>query len=439
MLTVNLKHSKANTLKFKPEIEQAKQRFLKEDLGFKKLPYQYGDLLSDFKIADDMLKDKKAIVIIGIGGSDLGTRAIHKALSHPHYNEYADMTLNNEPKLYFMGDTTDPEAISGVMDILNLERTLFIVVSKSGKTIEIISNFIFIRNEFIKNHLDPLKNIIFITDPKNGDLRELSNSLDFKTITHADVGGRFTVLSSVSAIPAHLLGLDVEQMLKGAMDLNESIKSDEFDIVFEYVLNKFAQYKEGKSISVMMPYQYSLYEFAKWYQQLWGESLGKEVDTTGEKVNQGQTPIAVLGPVDQHSQLQLFNEGPNDKFFTFIRAEESRQPLSLPEKYKDVEQFEFLKGKSFQEILNFEQETTAFALSKYGRPHATISMPKVDAYHLGQLFYFFEVAVTLFGFALDINPFDQPGVELSKNAMYGVLGKKGYEDVKSDFEKWKNS
>ncbi len=440
MLSIDLKNSIIDVEKYRMLLREAKLRFLKEDLGFKKLPYGFADLLGEFSKVDEMMKGKKAIVIIGIGGSDLGTRAIHKALSHPHYNEYADITLNDEPKIYFIGDTTDPEMISGLMDILNLERTLWLVVSKSGNTIEQSSTFAFVRSEYQKLNLNPVDYIAFLTDPKSGTLREISNKSGYKTVDiPSDVGGRFSVLSSVGMVPAHLLGLDVDQMLSGAKDLHELIsssKENDRDDVLEYALNKFAQYKSGKNISVMMPYQYSLYEFAKWYQQLWAESLGKQVNSKGEVVNEGQTPIAVLGPVDQHSQLQLFNEGPNDKFFTFIRAEESRSNLNLPDDYKDVEQFEFLQGKSFQEILNLEQSTTAFALTKYGRPNVTISIPKVDAYHLGQLFYMFEVVVTLFGYALDINPFDQPGVELSKNAMYGVLGKSGYEKEKEEFEEY---
>jgi len=439
MISINLKHSKVDNSEYKKLFETAKTRFLSEDLGFKRLPYEFPNLLSNFELADNLMKDKKAIVIIGIGGSDLGTRAIHKALNHPHYNEFIDITLNNEPKIYFIGDTTDPESISGLLDVLNLEKTLFLVVSKSGNTIEQASTFAYVRDQYINDNLNPVEYIAFITDPKTGTLREIANKSGYQTIDiPSDVGGRFSVLTNVGMIPSHILNVDIDQMLKGAMDLDELIKDSNLeDPVFEYTLNKFAQYKSGKIISVMMPYQYSLYEFAKWYQQLWAESLGKKFDINGKVVNVGQTPMSALGPVDQHSQLQLFNEGPNDKFFTFIRVEESRQNLNMPSNYKDVEQFEFMNGRNFQEILNFEQETTAFSLSKNDRPNVTISIPKVDAYHLGQLFYFFEVSVTLFGYVLGINPFDQPGVELSKNAMYGVLNKPGYEAIKKDFEEFK--
>lgn len=443
MISVNLKHTQANSSNYRPLLQEAKKKFLTQDLGFKKLPYNYGDLLPQFKIADELIKDKKAIVVIGIGGSDLGTRAIVSALLHPHYNEYADITLNNEPKIYFIGDSPDPENLTSLFDILNLERTLFLVVSKSGNTIEQASTFVYVREQYLQAKLDPKQFIAFITDKTNGSLREIAQEGGYKTMEFpGDVGGRFSVLSTVGSIPSHLLGIDVSAMLQGAQDLQELIKSSkdgERDDVLEYTLHKFANYKEGKTISVMMLYQYCLEDLGKWYQQLWGESLGKKVNDNGEEVNEGQTPISVVGPVFQHSQLQLYNEGANDKFYTFIRAEESRNDTVLKGDFKGINQFDFMQGKSMQSILNYEQETTAFSLSKYGRPHATISIPKVDAYHLGQLFYFFEVSVTLFGYALGINPFDQPGVELSKNAMYGVLGKQGYEDVKQEFEEWKNN
>jgi glucose-6-phosphate isomerase len=427
--------SKSEIENIKQELKSVKEKFLNTDLGYKKLPYNFDSISRDLETADKLAEGMDTIVVIGIGGSDLGTRALQRALNHQYYNSNRGVAK----KLYFSGDTTDPEAISDLLDIINLETTLFFVVSKSGNTIEQGSTFVYFR-ELIKAKLGDeavIKHFAFLTDPISGTLRELS-SRDGYIAMHipSDVGGRFSVLSTVGMVPAHLVGLNIEEFLRGARELDESIKGSESDMILEYVAAQYLYYKQNKKISVMMPYQYSLFEFAKWYQQLWAESLGKRVNAKGEVVYEGATPAAVLGPTDQHSQLQLYNEGPNDKLFTFIISEESRRNIQLPENYTGVEQYGFMKGRSFHEILKYEMETTAFALTKNERPNATITIPTLNEYYIGQLFYFFEVAVTYMGYLLDINPFDQPGVELSKNAMYGILGKSGYEKEMADFEEY---
>lgn len=414
-------------------VRNAKQKFLDESLGFKRLPTEWEKIKKDLERVDNLTKSKDTIVIIGIGGSDLGTRAIHRAVNGLYYNQNP-----KGKKIYFTGDTTDPEAITELEEVLNLKKTIFFVVSKSGNTIEQASVFTYFRSIVLANGLKDTEHFVFLTDPTTGTLREIAVKDGYETFDiPSDVGGRFSVLSTVGVIPVHLVGINVEQLLKGALDLHKEIEETQTDIVSKYTELKLAAYKEDrKSISVLMPYQYSLYEFAKWYQQLWGESIGKKLNTKGEDVFEGQTPIAALGPVDQHSQLQLFNEGPNDKFFTLIKATQTLKALKTPENMNGLDQFNFFKGKSFQEILNYELDTTAFSLTRNKRPNVTLEIPQINEYFMGQLFYFFEVAVTLFGYALSINPFDQPGVELSKNAMYGVLGKAGYEEIGREFEEY---
>jgi glucose-6-phosphate isomerase len=418
----------------------AKQKFLKDDLSFKKLPYEYDNLKVDLENATKYAEGMDTIVVIGIGGSDLGARALHRAINSQYHNQLVETKKINQKKIYFSGDTTDPESISNLAEILDFEKTLFLIVSKSGNTIEPSSVFAYFRDLYISKNLDIYKHFVFLTDPKSGTLRDIANTSGYKTLIHGEVGGRFSVLSSVGSVPAHLVNIKVDKLLEGARDLDKHIQEEEMDIVLNYIAAKYLYYKKhNKTISVIMPYQYSLYEVGKWYQQLWGESIGKRLDLQNNEVYAGQTPVALLGPVDQHSQLQLLNEGPNDKFITFIKAENSRQNLNLPENYNGVEQFEFLKGHNFQEILNYELETTAFALTKNQRPNCTITIPQIDEYHLGQIFYFFEVATAYMGYLLNINPIDQPGVELSKNAMYGVLNKGGYEEIKKDFEEYLKS
>lgn len=426
----------------KPKLAEAFANFNREktNFGFTQLLNKFQELKPDLEKIDNYSSGMDTVVVIGIGGSDLGARAIFKALKHHFYNQLAE--AHSKRKLYFTGDTTDPDELSNLSDVLNLSKTLFLAVSKSGNTIEQASAFIYFR-DLIRQMLgkgSELNHFVFLTDPESGTLHELSKEFGYKTIDiPSDVGGRFSVLSSVGMIPAHLIGLKVEEFLNGAADLDKelSVESKLKEELLKLIALQYLYYKNGKNISVLMPYKYSLSEFAKWFRQLWAESLGKRLNTSGQEVFEGITPIAALGPTDQHSQLQLYNEGPNDKVFTFINVETPKVDLSLPGNI-DLRAFDFLSGHKFQKVLDLEMQTTIYSLTKNQRPNATITLPSLDEYHLGQLFYFFEVGVVLMGSLLDINPYDQPGVELSKNAMYGVLRKNGFEKDKANFENFQN-
>jgi glucose-6-phosphate isomerase len=237
-------------------------------------------------------------------------------------------------------------------------------------------------------------------------------------------------------VPATLSGLDVSKFLEGAADmqakLDEAPASE--DLALEYAEYQYYYAEKGKSITVMMPYLYNLRSFAQWFRQLWAESLGKRVNNDGELVHTGTTPVAAIGPTDQHSQLQLYNEGPNDKIITFIITDEVQENIPLPNNYEGLEDFAYFKGHNFADILKRELETTAYSLTKNERPNCTIHLPQLDEYNLAQLFYFFEQVTAYMGYLFEINTYNQPGVELSKNAMYGVLGKEGYEKQKEEFE-----
>lgn len=399
------------------------EKFQTEDIGFKKLPNSFESLKTDLEKAQKQFSEFASMVVIGIGGSDLGTKSIVSALK--------SSVLGKQIK--FAGDTTDPDAISGLISSIDLSSTLFIVVSKSGDTIEMSSLFVYLRDlilrEFGKESLS--RHFLFITDPIQGTLKALSRREGYQTIDiPTDVGGRFSVLSSVGMVPSFLVGLKVEDFLKGAKELD-------LGLAYRYALIVSWYYRNGVDINVFMPYKYNLRYLSLWYQQLVAESLGKKFNSRQEQVFEGITPISALGPVDQHSLLQLLNEGPNNKLVTFLRVEKSESQLNLPTDYQDIEEYEFLEGKSFSELLALEQETTAYSLTQNKRANITIELASLDEYHLGQIMYFFEVVVTLVGFLLDINPFDQPGVELSKNTLYGVLGKEGYDQYKRDFDIYK--
>ncbi len=351
----------------------------------------------------------KNIVIVGIGGSDLGTRAIFDALLHPFNNEV------NDKKFYFGGDTTDPDQISAMFETLKLDDSLFIFVSKSGKTIE---QNVFLKitiDNFAKSGIDYSERIIFITDKTEGQFRQISDENNFQSFEiPSEVRGRFSVLTNVGLIPSAIFGIDTHNLIEGARDLDEYFFKSEKDFVSQYVNFKLAEYKNGKNISVMMPYKYSLKQFAKWYQQLWAESLGKN--------SMGQTPVAMLGPVDQHSQLQLMNDGSDDKFVTIIKVLESKNNL-VTENFNSIAELDYLSGKGLNEILNIEAEATIESLVKAGRPVAVLEIPNLDEYHLGQLFYFFMLSTAIFGQALNINPYDQPGVEENKRTILELVQK----------------
>lgn len=331
------------------------------------------------------------IVVAGIGGSDLGTRAIFNALLHPYNNEV------NERKIYFAGDTTDPDQISALFQTIDLNETLFILVSKSGETIEIKTFFEILQKEFKDSNIELQDHLWFITDSETGTFRKFAEDNGIKCFDiPKNIGGRFSVLTNVGLVPATLFDINTREMIRGAKDLDEYFFSIENDYISEYTDFKISEYNNGKNISVLMPYKYSLKEFAKWYQQLWAESLGKN--------GKGQTPVAMLGPVDQHSQLQLMIDGPNDKFITILKVLNNAT----------------VEDRSGN-VLNAEVDATLETLVDKGKSVALITIPELTPYYLGQLFYFFEISVTLFANELNVNAFDQPAVEEVKRRIASKL------------------
>ncbi len=331
------------------------------------------------------------IVVVGIGGSDLGTRAIFNALVHPYNNEL------NSKKIYFAGDTTDPDQTLSLFDVLNLSDTLFILISKSGETIEITSYLEILQEKLKQNNLKLRDHIWIVTDPVKGSFREYANVHQIKTFgMPTNIGGRFSVLTDVGLLPAGLFNLNTVEMIKGAKEMDTYFFRTVNDLVSQYVQFKADEYNSGKNISVLMPYKYGLKDFAKWYQQLWSESLGKN--------GKGQTPVSMLGPVDQHSQLQLMLDGPNDKFITIIKVRKSKTDIS-----------------DMNDLLNIEADATIETLAKKGKPVCVIEIPELNEYYLGQLFYFFQIAVTLFANSIGVNAFDQPAVEEVKQLINSKL------------------
>lgn len=397
-------------------------------LGFVQLLQDREGVAAVQQLAQQLQPDIHYVVVIGIGGSDLGARAAFQALCHPYHNVDA-AHRGRLPQLFFVGDTTDPEPLVAVAEVVDWRTTLLVMISKSGNTIEQMASFVYLRDAMVQAiGEDPARHqIVAITDAEKGTLRELARQESYHTLVIPDAaGGRFSVLSSVGLFPLALVGVDIEALLAGARDLEEE-DNRAISAAAQFAGHQWLAFcNRNQTMSVLFSYVYQLNEFGRWFRQLWAESLGKKEDRQGQTVNTGPTPIACIGPTDQHSQVQLYMEGPNNKLFTFLKAKQPARDIILPEAFPDIEGVAYLAGTSMHTILGYEQEATMEALASAGRPSTVLEIERLDAYHLGQLFYFFELATAYAGELWNVNAYDQPGVELGKQLMYRKLGRSGY-------------
>lgn len=385
------------------------------------------------------LKPKASnLVVLGIGGSALGNIALHAALRSPTWNLQTD-DQREGPRLFVL-DNVDPVNVAAVLDFCKstggLERTVFNVISKSGETAETASQFMIIR-DLMKRELGEkyADNIVAITDPEKGTMRQICDAEGFVTLPVPEgVGGRFSVLSPVGLFSAAMCGIDIDELLDGAKAMDERCSNEDLAknpaAMLATLLVELGT-KKGKTNHVLMPYANSLYLLADWYRQLWAESLGKETDRSGEEVFAGFTPIKALGTTDQHSQVQLYREGPNDKVIGFMEVEDFGQDKGAIPTGLGVENLHYLEGKSLEELMNAEKRATEFALNESQRPNFTIKFPKVDARHVGEFLMLWQIATSYAGLMLNIDAYDQPAVELGKRATFGLMGREGFESFKT--------
>jgi len=375
------------------------------------------------KIASDVREKNENFIILGIGGSALGPRAILEALI-PFHN------LDKKPRV-FVYDNVDPRTLQRILSLAGLKKTAVNVITKSGSTAETIASFMIFWDKMNSAVSDSAKNFIATTDPEKGSLRKIADEKGFRTLSIPQgVVGRYSVLSPVGLLCAEVAGVDSNEMLKGARDIHSKCSNAEIWKNPAYLFGTLLylmEREEKRNINVLIPYADGLKPTAEWFCQLWAESLGKS--------GSGLTPYPSLGTTDQHSQLQLWMEGPEDKVVVFIKVDDYGIDFEIPKVFQDVEGTSYLGGHTLSELIKAEQESTELALSKIKRPNMTISIPKIDAYHMGQLFHFFEMATAFTGFLYGVNPFNQPGVEEGKNFTYGMMGKKGYEAKKEEVEK----
>jgi glucose-6-phosphate isomerase len=383
------------------------------------------------------------LVVMGIGGSALGNIALQGALNPATYN-LVPQDARRGPRV-FVVDNVDPAYFGSVLrfcerSALGLKGTLFNVISKSGETAETAAQFMIVRDLLKKSLGDAYKdNIVAVTDPKSGTMRKICDREGFTTLPVPEgVGGRFSVLSPVGLFSATMAGIDINALLDGAASMDEPCSRPDMSAnpaaMLAFLLVELGRTK-GKTNHVMMPYANALYLLADWYRQLWAESLGKQVDVTGETVYAGFTPIKALGTTDQHSQIQLYREGPNDKVVGFLEVESfGEEDMAIP-RGLGVEAIAYLEGRTVSGLLNAEKRATEFALVESQRPNFTIRWPRIDAFHVGQFIYLWEMATAYAGLMLNIDTYNQPAVETGKVATFGLMGRGGYEKHKAAVER----
>ncbi len=422
---------KALAKKIKPLIKQINCLRESGETPYRDLPCKKQILREVKKLAAAKKKSCENLVVLGIGGSALGNIALQTALNPYMYN--LDDKRRRGPRL-FVFDNIDPVQFSSFLDWVGnkLDKTIFNVISKSGQTAETAAQLLIIHKLLLKRlgHKALQSRLIATTDKKKGILRKIADDMELQCLEVPDcVGGRFSVLSAVGLFSATMCGIDIDSLLAGARDMDRRVRRVSFyrnPAAIIAAINWYF-YNRGKQISVMMPYSYHLKDLADWYRQLWAESLGKKQDLDGYEVRIGPTPIKALGATDQHSQIQLYREGPNDKLFTFLQVNKFEKSIEIGPAFDCAPELRYLAGKDLGTLLNNEKKATEYALLQSRRPCLTILFPEVNAYTIGQFIYLYEVATSLAGALFNINPYDQPAVELGKQATFALMGKPGEE------------
>ena len=404
----------------RPRLEEAVGQLLGDPPGFMRLPKTREYARASVSVAEEIRGSGATdFVHAGIGGSALGPMALHRALNHPYYNA---LSGRRGPRLHF-AENTDPGTLSAILDIAEPGGTWVNAVTKSGSTAETMANFLVLRGYLVDalGAFGYQGRTIVTTDPEKGFLKEISEREDLRVLPiPADVGGRFSVLTPVGLLPAAVTGLDVEALLAGAAQCVDEVEEQGADhpAVVGAAMHYLMDTARGRNVRVMMPYADALERLAAWFVQLWAESLGKD--------GKGSTPHGAVGTTDQHSQVQLYMEGPQDKVIEIIEVEEHPRDLTIPEAYEDLEGVGYLGGHTMAELLNVECDATREALTEAGRPNSTIRLGAVNEENLGYLLQALEVQTAISGTLYGVNAFDQPGVEAGKEITYKRMGRPGY-------------
>lgn len=434
---INAKTAKAALEAFRGRVESG-------EIGFPLLPEDAKTAAAITEFANDLRGEIDDVLLVGIGGSALGAYALDAGIRGPHPFQSVD-GRPAKPRLVVL-DNVDPGVVAAALESLNPKRTAVCVIAKSGGTAETLSTFLIVYDWLLNGSPNGLarkgagfgaaakarSRVIAVTDANKGDLLAMAKQEQWPLFhVPANVGGRFSVFCPVGLVPAALAGIDLRKLLRGARTANERCWSKDLNdnLAMQSALVHHAlDVKKGKKTEVVFSYSSYLWGTAFWYRQLWAESLGKRVNRAGEVVEVGQTPVAALGVTDQHSQVQLYMEGPRDKMITFWDVKKPRVDLRIPKEFAQFDSCKFLGGKKLNDLFRAERIATEAALTEAGRPNCRWTLPQVDEATLGEFFQTLEFQTAFAGELYGINAFDQPGVELGKKLTYGLLGRKGYEE-----------
>ncbi len=406
-------------------------------MGWTELPYNQDEIVSDILETAKAIRRKfEYFVVLGIGGSALGPSMAFSALCHLHYNDLPK-SKRKGPKFY-VEDNVDPVRMKELLDVIDVKKTCFNVISKSGATSETMTQYLIVSDLLKKAGCDLKEHLVFTTDAARGNLVKISKELGgVKSFVLGDgVGGRFSELSPVGLLPAAVLGIDIKLLLKGAAYMDKLCKTPDLkkNPALVSATLQYIAMKGGKNIGVMMPYSDNLRYLSDWYAQLWAESLGKNVRLDGSSCHEGQTPVKALGVTDQHSQVQLYTEGPYDKVVTFLSVGSYKEKSPIPHGCENIPDVGFLGGHTMEELIQAENKATAYALTKAGRLNYTVNVPEINEFTLGELLYYFELQTAYAGAMLNIDTYNQPGVEAGKKATFALLGKPGYEGQRKELD-----
>lgn len=424
----NLLFSDADIQQHQEEIAKAYQQLTTKSgkgndfLGWLDLPEETDEVLLNQiqNCANRLERQSEMVVVIGIGGSYLGARAVIEALQHSYkgFNPFSD---NHAPYVTFAGNNISEDNLCELLEVLDHKDYSLIVISKSGTTTEPAIAF-----RILKKHCEDKygkewakQRIVAITDKARGALKQMADANGYETfVIPDDVGGRYSVLTPVGLLPIAVAGFDIRQLIAGARAMRHELLSQSglsSNIAQQYALMRYLLYQSGKKIEMMVTYNPKMAFFIEWYKQLFGESEGKE--------GKGIFPTGATFSTDLHSLGQYIQEGERHLFETVLSIQQSRFQVPIPEDAENLDKLNYLLGKSIQEINLTAEEGTRIAHVDGKVPNLRLIVPKVDENNIGQLIYFFEFSCALGGYLLGINPFDQPGVEAYKKNMFRLLGK----------------
>ena len=426
--------------------KQAVQHFLARveqgEIGFPSLPQQKKPVAQVNRFARKWKGKCRHVLLLGIGGSSLGAVALDAVV-----NGAPPFRRKDAPAELITVDNADPMMLGRALDRLDPKKTVALVITKSGSTAETMAQFLIVY-DWLQKKLGKkaaARHVAAVTDANKGDLLKIAREEGIETFAvPANVGGRFSALTPVGLLPAALLGVNIPKLLSGAADITRACSRLDPDrnpalgsALHQFVLDT----RYGRNIQVIYVYSQQLWPLAFWYRQLWAESLGKRLDRSRQEVWTGQTPVVALGVTDQHSQSQLYMEGPPDKTITFWEVGQHSPTVRIPRLFKKLESTGYLGGKTLTDLFRAEKIATEMALVEADRPNATFLFPKADEYYAGQMMMLLEFQAAYAGELYGVNAFDQPGVELGKQLTYALMGRAGYGPERkrlSDFQKQKN-